>query len=216
MTATGRPLFVSFHTGGSYYGPAAAALERRCAALGLPLLMLQRPDSGAYWRNTLMKPGIILETMKARQCDLIWIDADTDLHGDHPAFQRLDADIMAASHSGDLTGIKASPLGLAFNSRSLAFVGAWAALCQMRIDGETIDLDHDILKYEVLPAFGGRISLRLMQDAAGLRSFSEGKVLTNGLSRKPVSTLQAVTARNSKRSMRFDSLCLSDFAAQPH
>ena len=207
-----RPWLVSYFCGDPYYAHAAAALRARCEALGIPILIEPAPDGGAYWRNTLLKPAFILEKLVALHRDLIWIDADTTLHEDHPEFRALTADLTVASHTGDLTGVKASPIGFSCGPRSLAFLAAWALACQARLDAGEVDLDHDILKYEILPDFAGRLSLRLMGDPTRPRDFTEGRTLTNGLSRRAREALPYVLARNRQRSARFAVLRLEHFA----
>jgi hypothetical protein len=211
--AEARPLFISFYCGDAYYTNAAEKLRANCAALGIPLLIEAVPDQGVYWRNTLAKPRFIQAKLAALRRDLIWIDADTKLLRDHAAFQTLQADLTMASHSGDLRGVKASPVGIASNERALAFIEAWAAACDRRAAAGEIDFDHDILKYEILPAFAGRVSLRLMGDAATPREFTEGQTLVNGLSGRARAALPAVLARNNSRKHAFEQLTLAAFAA---
>jgi hypothetical protein len=206
-----RPLFISFYCGDVYYARAADKLRENFVALGIPLLIEAVPDQGGYWRNTLAKPRFIREKLAQLRHDLIWIDADTRLLRDHAAFQLLESDLTMASHSGDLRGVKASPVGIAYNDRSLAFIDAWAAACDRRADEGEIDFDHDILKYEILPAFAGLVSLRLMGDAAAPREFTEGQTLVNGLSGRSRGALATVLARNNIRKAAFERLTLAEF-----
>lgn len=208
-----RPVFVSFHCGDPYYARAGAALRARCDTLGIPLLIEGVADRGSYWRNTLQKPLFIRDMLDRLRRDLFWIDVDTNLHADHPAFHAVKADLAVASHSGDISGVKASPIGFAYNARSLAFVTDWAETCRARLDSGEVDLDHDILKYEILPRFPGRITIDLMGDAIRPREFTEGRILTNGLSGRGRDALPIVIARNRSRAARFAGLSLHDFAA---
>lgn len=116
-----------------------------------------------------------------------------------------------ASHSGDLTGVKASPIGFAYNPRTMAFVAAWAEACEARLAADDIDLDHDILKYEVLPAFAGLVPPRLMGNPAHPRELTEGRILTSGLSRKSAAEISPMLARNRGRSAAFEALRIEDF-----
>ena len=206
-----RPLFVSFYSGDAYYRRCAAALGARCDALGVPILIEARTDLGGYWRNTLQKPIFLLEKMRALDRDLIWIDADTDLRQDHPEFRALRADVTFASHSGDLSGIKASPIGVARTPAGFAFVEAWAQVCRDRLAADEIDLDHDILKYEILPAFASRLTMRMMGDPARPRAFTDGCVVTNGLSGRSRAALPAVLRRNRLRADAFAALRIEHF-----
>lgn len=206
-----RPLFITFHCGDPYYARRAAELQDRCAALGVPLEVAAAPDQGCYWRNTLYKPIFIRERLAALGRDLIWIDADTALHRDDAAFHALGADLTLATHSGDLAGIKASPIGVAWTPQAAAFVAAWADACQARLDAGEIDLDHDLLKYEVLPAFAGRLSLRLLGDPQRAREFTEGATLTNGLSGRGGGALAQVLRKNRIRGAAFAALRLEQF-----
>lgn len=209
---TARPGFISFYCGDPYYARAAEALRVRCETLGIPITVEPLTDRGCYWRNTLLKPGFIRDQLAARRRDLFWIDADTQLHADHPHFHRIGADLAVASHTGDLSGVKASPIGFAYNPRTLAFLTAWAAACDARLAADDVDLDHDILKYEILPAFIGKVTLRLMGDPTDPRALTEGRILTNGLSRKSAADLSPVLDRNRLRQGGFTGLHLEHFA----
>lgn len=207
-----RPVFISFHTGDRFYRDGAARLGRRCAALGIPLL-IERLEGAEYWTNTLRKPPFILEKVRELRRDLFWIDADTSLNEDHDCFRAVSGDLAFASHTGTLRGIKASPIGVRYTDASLRFLSCWSEECLARIRRHDVDLDHDVLKYDVLPRFRGRISLSLMTDGVSPRNFTDGRFIANGLSRVPgkAQALGAVFAKNARRAHAFDALGLHDF-----
>ena len=208
-----RPPFISFYTGDRFYRDGSVRLRSRCAALGIPLLVERLDGAGEYWANTLRKPPFILEKVRELRRDLFWIDVDTSLNEDHDCFRAVSGDLAFASHTGTLQGIKASPIGVRYTDASLRFLSCWSEQCLARIRQHDVDLDHDILKYEVLPRFRGRLSLSIMTDGVSPRNFTDGRFIGNGLSRPPGKSqaLGAVFAKNARRAHAFGALGLQDF-----
>jgi hypothetical protein len=208
-----RPVFVSFYAGDRFYRDGAVRLQRRCAALGIPILIERLDGAGEYWTNTLRKPPFILEKARELRTDLFWIDVDTLLNEDHDCFKAVSGDLTFASHTGTLQGIKASPIGVKYNDASLQFLSCWSEVCLARLGRHDVDLDHDILKYEVMPHFCGRVSVRIMTDGVSPRNFTDGRYISNGLSRVHGKSraLQAVMSRNARRAQTFNALGLHHF-----
>jgi hypothetical protein len=87
-------------------------------------------------------------------------------------------------------------------------------LCDQKIRSNDIDLDHDVLKYEILPKFKGRIWIDVMDDTKLKASdFSDGAIINNGISRVRDKSIymSEVIRKNSKRNSDFQSLLLKDF-----
>ena len=170
-------------------------------------------DSGHYWKNTLAKPQFILDKLNELKCDLMWIDADTDLIGYNECMKNWTSDIIAASHTGDLQGIKASPLGVKYNERSLNFFKYFAERCNSKINSNEIDLDHDILKYEILPIFTGKISIEILTCNGSPVDYTDGRYIKNGISRSmnKGNETRIVMSKNETRNREFNLLSIKNF-----
>ena len=75
-------------------------------------------------------------------------------------------------------------------------------------------MDHDVLKYEILPKFRSKISIDIMSDEKLKSSdFSDGSVIINGVSRvrDKAIYMREVIRKNARRESDFESLTLNDF-----
>jgi len=210
-----NPIFISFYSGDSYYEKCSNNLHFMCKSLGIEIEIEKSGGYREYWKNTLHKPSFIYDKLITLRRDLIWIDVDTEISQYHDVFKKWDSDILFASHTGDLQGIKASPLCIKYNERSLMFLESLKDICLEKIISNDIDFDHDVLKYVLLPRFRGKIWIDVMKDKDFTSNdFSDGKIISNGISRvrdKHVYT-RDVLRKNIKRSNEFDSPTLKDFS----
>jgi hypothetical protein len=207
------PIFISYYTGDPYYEECSNNLKSSCDNLGINIEIEKLPDLNCYWKNTLQKPSYILRKFKEIESDIIWIDIDTKIYQYNECFKNWDSDILLASSDGKLRGIKASPIGIKYNERSLKFITEWEKMCSIRIDREEIDLDHDILKYEILPTMTGNLSLQIMSDGIDPKNFTEGVIVESGISKIPDKwkAMQKVISKNKFRIDNFNSLSINDF-----
>jgi hypothetical protein len=209
-----NPLFISFYSGDSYYENCSRSLLNNCKNLGIEIEIEKSGGYREYWKNTLHKPSFIYDKLKSLKRDLVWIDVDTNILSYHECFKKWDCDILFSSHTGDIEGIKASPLCIKYNDRTLDFIGNLKDLCDLKIKSNDIDLDHDVLKYEILPKFKGRIWIDVMNDKKLKASdFSDGVIINNGISRVKDKSIHMseVIRKNSRRRSDFESLILKDF-----
>jgi hypothetical protein len=161
----------------------------------------------------LSKPSFILAKLKELQRDLIWIDADTELLAYNDCMKSWESDLVGASHTGDLQGIKASPLCIKYNERTLELFGVFSKVANERISSNYIDLDHDLLKFEILPQFVNKISVDLLQCSGQAIDYTDGRFIRNGISRvmnKGPET-RIVMNKNDTRNSTFMSLTLENF-----
>ena len=208
-----NPIFISYHTGNLYYSSCAESLATRIRSLGGEIIMERLSDSGYYWKNTLIKPSFILSKLKELKADLIWIDADTEILSYPQCMKSWESDIFFASHTGDLHGIKASPLGIKYNDRTISFFEKFASICNSKINSNERDLDHDVMKYEIRPDFSGKISIEILGCEGSPVDYTDGKHIKNGVSRvlnKGRETM-IVMSKNEKRNSFFNSLNLKNF-----
>jgi len=208
-----NPIFISYHTGSPYYSSTAEKLVSKINFLGGRIKMEKLQDTGHYWKNTLIKPQFVLDKLKELKTDLIWIDADTDLIEYTECMKNWSTDIIAASHTGDLYGIKASPLGVKYNQRTLSFFESFSERCNNKIANNEIDLDHDVLKYEILPSFVGKLSIEILTCNGSPVDYTDGKYIKNGISRgmNKGNETRLVMDKNERRNKEFNSLSLENF-----
>ena len=208
-----NPVLISYYTGSEYYKKCAGDLVSSCKNLGMDIIMENVKDSGNYWRNTLYKPFYILDKMTELKSDVIWIDADTRIFSYPACFKKWNSDILFASHTGDLQGIKASPIGIKYNDKNLKFIKNWSDICKDKLETNDVDLDHDLLKYELLPLYSDLISIEIMKDDMSPEDFTNGKIIDNGISRAPNkgNDMRIVINKNLTRTHIFDSLNIENF-----
>lgn len=208
-----NPIFISYYTGSEYYKKCSDDLLTSCKNLGIDIIIENVKDSGNYWKNTLYKPSYIFNKMVELKSDVIWIDADTKIFSYPECFKNWESDILFASHTGDLNGIKASPLGIKYNDKNLKFVEDWSMVCKNKSENDDVDLDHDLLKYEILPKYTNLISIEIMRDSMDPLDFTNGRVIDNGISRVPGKSndMRIVINKNARRSIAFDSLNIHNF-----
>lgn len=208
-----NPILISYYTGDPYYGLCSDNLKKSCEHLKIPIVIENIQNLGSYWENTLQKPSFILKKIEEFKKDVIWIDVDTKINQYPECFKKWDSDIILASHTGDLHGIKASPIGIKYNESSIKFLSEWKKLCDDCISNSEIDFDHDILKYNLLENFAGKISIDIMKDSLNHVDFTNGKIIDNGISRVPnkSSYMMKVLEKNKKRESNFYRLSLEDF-----
>ena len=164
-----------------YYENFANALIERCKSFGVPYSITKRDSRGSYGANCLMKPEFILEKLKESKSPLIWMDCDTDFRSPFTEFNQVGEDIGMATHSGDIHGIKASPLFFNYTAGAFAIVREWVVHCRAAYVKNLPELDHDALKHYVLPYLKGKYSHFLLSQ--NWHDFVHGKYIFNGNSR---------------------------------
>jgi hypothetical protein len=207
------PKLISFYTGDPYYASKASELKNRCYSLGIEVEISEVRNQGDYWKNTLYKPVFIYKNLIEKKEDLIWIDVDTEIVSKNSEMFNWTSDLYFASHTGEMDGIKASPIGFRFNDRTLSFVDEWKRCCELKISSGDVDFDHDVLKYDILPQFKGRVSLQIMKGNLEAKEFTNGVIINNGNSRVHGKAQQTrhVLRKNNSRSSLFECLKKEDF-----
>jgi hypothetical protein len=133
-----------------------------------------------------MKPKFILEKLIETKSPVIWMDCDTTLIRPFSAFNETKEDIGLATHSGDINGIKASPLFFNYTKGAFLIIREWilhSNWAQLKMISE---LDHDALKHWVLPSLIGRVSLKILSDS--YQDYCNGGYIQNGNSIVPGKT----------------------------
>lgn len=206
-------IYISYYTGNQYYKSSSESLKKSCESLDLNIHIENVKDLGTYWKNTLYKPLYILEKIMEFNRDVVWIDVDTQIFSAPNDLKKWDSDILFASHTGEINGIKASPLGFKYNSKCLEFLKDWSDVCSSKIRGGEIDFDHDVLKYEIMPKYAGKISAQILGNGERYIDYTDGSIIMNGISRIPDKDVQmrVVINKNSSRSLNFNKLNINDY-----
>ena len=81
------------------------------------------------------------------------------------------------------------------------------------IASNNIDLDHDVLKYEILPQFKNRISASIIGKGTDSKRYTDGDIIFNGISRSSDKdyAMRVVLDKNSGRSASFNQLNIKDY-----
>ena len=164
-----------------YYENFAKILIDRCKLFNLTYDINSLPSRGDYGVNCLMKPEFILDKIKEYKNPLIWMDCDTDFREPFPHFNSVKEDIGMATHSGEIDGIKASPLYFNYTKGAFRIIREWVVHCRACYDKGITELDHDALKHYVLDVLRGTYSTYLLTD--NWNDFVHGRYIWNGNSR---------------------------------
>lgn len=167
--------------GNNYYQKNATNLIGKCKKFGVTYNITERDSRGSYGANCLMKPEFILEKLKESNAPLIWMDCDTDFKFPFPDFNNVAEDIGMATHSGNLSGIKASPLYFNYSAGAFKIIREWLVHCRAAFVKNIPELDHDSLKHYVLPVLKGKYSIYLL--SKNWNDFVHGKYIVNGNSK---------------------------------
>lgn len=178
------PRVISYYSDFSdnkYYENFANILIERCKNFNLECDISELESRGNYGVNCLMKPEFILDKIKQYKKPLIWMDCDTDFREPFPHFNGVNEDIGMATHSGELNGIKASPLYFNYSKGAFRIIREWVVHCRACYDKGIVELDHDALKHYVLDFLNGTYSTYLLTD--NWNDFVHGRYIWNGNSR---------------------------------
>ena len=182
-----KPTIISFYSdffdNNSYYYNFAQALISRCECFGANYIIEKLESKGSYKGNCLMKPGFILNKLIESKKELIWMDCDTTFKEPFKEFNNLSEDIGMATHSGDMNGIKASPIFFNYTPGAFKILREWELHATKSFELGVPELDHDALKHYVLPKLAGKYSMFLLN--SNWRDFCDGKYIFNGNSVVP-------------------------------
>ena len=176
-----KPKLISYYADfqpGDYYKNFAITLIDRCNQFGIDFDIVEKSSKGGYSANCLMKPEFILEKMIEYKRDILWMDCDTDFREPFAEFNYLSQDIGLATHSGDMNGIKASPVLLNYTEGAFRIVREWVVHTNSALRKGITELDHDALKHYVLEKLKGQYSTFLLSQ--NWYDFVNGRYIYNG------------------------------------
>ena len=182
-----EPTIISYYSdfvaGSTYYKDFAIKLMDRCQEFKVNSVIEEIESRGSYGNNCLMKPGFILGKLKSLKRPLIWMDCDTDFKEPFSNFNNVQADIGMATHSGDMEGIKASPILFSYTIGAFRILREWFIHNNRAYEKDLPELDHDALKHYVLPELNGQYSIYLLRN--NWQDFCNGRYINNGNSFVP-------------------------------
>jgi hypothetical protein len=178
------PLIISFYADfedNRYYEGFAKELIKKCKEFGVSYDISEAQSRGSYSANCLMKPEFILDKLKEHKKPILWMDCDTQFRLPFSDFNNVESDIGMATHSGNMEGIKASPLYFNYTEGAFRIIREWVVHCRACYAKGIIELDHDALKHYVLRVLSGNYSAFLLSE--NWNDFVQGKYINNGNSR---------------------------------
>lgn len=123
------PLVISFFTPDWVYPQHGKRLRDECVALDLDSYIVERASAGGYLENTRQKPVFILETLRAMQRPVLWIDVDASIYQPPVFFSELAADISLRPK--DRTKYKrqwhVGTMWFNYTPAAISFLEAWCA-----------------------------------------------------------------------------------------
>ena len=140
---------ISFYSdidGKTYYSDHAKRLKAQLDALNIPHDIQEKPSLGTYQKNCLSKPAFIYKMLVEKQRPIVWLDIDSDVRKPLHVFDQFEGntDLAVACSTTKLHAAKASPIYLAFNSKTLEFLQHWNFMTrQMMNNGQWFD--HEAL-----------------------------------------------------------------------
>jgi len=180
------PLIISFHSDSNnrnYYLNFAEKLKRQCSQFSIKHDIVKKEPIGDYSSNCLMKPQFILEKLIEYKKPLIWMDCDTTFKEPFAEFNEIGEDLAMATHSGDMTGIKASPIFFNYTVGAFKVIREWVIHSSCALAKGIVELDHDAIKHYVIPKLESEFSVKLLSD--NWMDFVHGRYIDNGNSNMP-------------------------------
>ena len=179
-----KPILISYcadYNETGYYRGYADILIEKCKFFAINFDICEMSSRDSYGSNCLMKPEFILKKLTEIKKPIIWMDCDTDFIEPFRDFNDVEEDIGMATHTGDLNGIKASPLYFSYSKGAFLIIREWVLHCRSAYIKNEIELDHDSLKHYVLSYLDGKFKYLLLSN--NWIDFVNGRYINNGNSK---------------------------------
>lgn len=175
---------ISFYSdieGKTYYSDCGRQLMQKLNQFNVNHDIEELPSSGNYMRNCLKKPSFILSKLIQYKKPLIWMDIDTDFRSPFDSFDECNQDVGFCTKTGDIAGVQSFMIYFNYTENSILFLSRWKEECEKAINENRIELDHDVIKYTVLPELISKIKIRLLSE--NYMDFFNGKHIKITLSK---------------------------------
>ena len=179
---------VSFYSdvdGGTYYSDHAKRLIKECEKFNLPYDIQEKPSLGTYQKNCLSKPQYIYNKLMEKRKPFVWLDIDTYILREPVLFDAVigQCDIAFASSTGDLMGVKASPIVIQFNENVSIFLENWILNAQKTIELGANHFDHEPL-FGLIAALAKKMKFGFLDEhyCVWPKNHTDSSVLMMGLS----------------------------------
>jgi len=127
-----KTLFTTFYydyDNTMYYKKSAENLKLKIEELGGQLIVNTPKLKGTYNANCLVKPKIILETLKKQRQNIIWIDADCIINELPTEMDNIEYDMAAVTRIHDMKTPHSALLFFKNNSKVISFIEDWILKC---------------------------------------------------------------------------------------
>lgn len=201
-----KPIFVSFYSDNDrtncYYRHWYEKLSKQLKHHEQSFIFKELP-SNSYTHNCLSKPSFILECLTSLKQPIIWIDIDTDFRSPFSYFDNCSEDVGFVTSESNLYDPYAFLIYCNFTANTIAFLKEWKKKCKQVIDSGEADLDHDILRYEVLNKYNKPLNVKMISEENS--EFINGKY--TAFSQSPIEfkkeVFDAVAPKNETRNKLF-------------
>lgn len=147
-----KTLFTTFYydyNDTMYYKKSAEVLQQTIEKLGGRILIHTPTLNGTYNSNCLLKPSIILETLKTQKQNIIWIDADCIMNELPTEMDNINYDMAAVTRIHDMKTPHSALIFFKYSDKVISFVEDWVLKCegkqQEAIEGTYRGGDHHLL-----------------------------------------------------------------------
>jgi hypothetical protein len=165
----------------TYYSDCSKNLKEKLDFFNINHEIKEIQSTGDYMLNCLKKPGFILDELLKNKCAVLWMDIDTDFRCPFSHFDEYNYDVGFCSDTGTIEGVKASPVAFNYTKNSIVFLERWKEECIKATNEKRVELDHDAIKYIILPELNGKIKIKILTE--NYIDFYNGKYIKSCLSR---------------------------------
>lgn len=162
-----KTLIISFYCdidSNNYYTTKALEFKNNCSSLNIINDVDCIVSQGNWMLNCLSKPKFIINKLHQYKCPIIWVDIDTILKQSFSDFDDCDCDVGFIRATDQMISIKASPIYFNYTQNSINLINDWVNVCENAKLNNLIELDHDALRYSVLPRHKDQLKIKVLSE----------------------------------------------------
>lgn len=148
----------------TYYSEKAIEFNNKCCSLNIIHEVNQIESQGNWMLNCLSKPKFIITKLEQYKSPLIWMDIDTIIKQSFKDFDDCDCDVGFIRATDEMISIKASPIYFNYTKNSIELINDWINICEKAKINNTVELDHDALRYSVLPKHKDKLKIKTLSE----------------------------------------------------